>query len=200
MIEDLVRTNRSYRRFDQEQRVELGLLHRWVELGRLAPSARNQQPLKFMISNHPGVNARIFPHIAWAGALKDWPGPAEGERPSAYIAVLHDTGIPESEEMLWCDTGLVCQNILLGAVEDGYGGCLIGAFHRDRVARVLGIGPRYRLLLLVALGRPREQVVLEPLGEGGDITYYRDGEGAHHVPKRPLEELVVGVFSEEGQG
>lgn len=200
MIEDLVRRNRSYRRFVQREKVELGLLLRWVDLGRLAPSARNQQPLKYMISNDPSVNGKIFPHIAWAGALKDWPGPFEGERPSAYVAVLHDTGIPEADDMMWCDVGLACQNILLGAVEDGYGGCLIGAFNKDQVAGVLGIGLRYRPLLLIALGKPLENVTLEPLVKDGDITYYRDQRGTHHVPKRSMEELVVRVFSDAKPG
>ncbi len=196
MIEDLVRRNRSYRRFVQNEGVELRLLLRWIDLGRLAASARNQQPLKFVISTDPSMNGKIFPHIAWAGALKDWPGPAEGERPSAYIALLHDTGIPESDDMVWCDAGLACQNILLGAVEDGYGGCLIGAFNKKQAAQVLGIGARYRPLLLVALGKPLENVTLEPLGKDGDITYYRDERGTHHVPKRSPEELVVRVFTD----
>jgi nitroreductase len=169
----------------------MDMLRRWVDLGRIAPSARNQQPLKFILCRDPGMNENIFPLIAWAGALEGWPGPAEGSRPSAYIAVLHDTSIPESVEMLWCDTGLACQNILLAAVEEGCGGCLIGAFEKGPASRLLEVAPPLDLLLLIALGKPREQVVLEDLPAGGSVNYYRDESDAHHVPKRTMRDLIV---------
>ena len=104
MLRDLVLNNRSRRRFYQESRVELNSLRELVDLARLSASAANMQPLKYILSGDPQKNALIFPYLRWAGYLKEWPGPIEGERPSAYIIVLGDTRISQS---LVVTTGLL---------------------------------------------------------------------------------------------
>ena len=81
MLRDLVIKNRSYRRFYQDVPVSLETLRELVDLARLSPSGRNAQPLRYILCNEPEKNALIFKHLAWAGSLKDWPGPVEGERP-----------------------------------------------------------------------------------------------------------------------
>ncbi|MCK4257061.1 nitroreductase family protein, partial [candidate division WOR-3 bacterium] len=88
MIEDLIIRNRSFRRFYQGITIELNILKKLINLARLSPSAANLQPLKYIISNDTEKNALIFPHLSWAGYLKDWQGPADDERPSAYIVIL----------------------------------------------------------------------------------------------------------------
>ncbi|MBI5444253.1 MAG: nitroreductase family protein, partial [Deltaproteobacteria bacterium] len=92
----------------------------------------------------------------------------------------------------WCDDGIAAQTILLGAVEKGLGGCMIGAIQKERLRAALGIADHLRIRLVLALGKPAETVVLEDLPPGGDIRYWRDGDEIHHVPKRRLEELIVG--------
>jgi len=188
MLEDLVRKNRSYRRFYQDVPVDLETLRALVNLARLSASGANRQPLKYIVSCEPGTNARIFPHTRWAGYLKDWPGPAEGERPAAYIVILGDTEIRKS---FGCDHGIAAQSIMLGATERGLGGCIIGSIDRSGLRQVLGIPDRYEILLVLALGKPREKVMLEEVGPDGDIRYYRDADGVHHVPKRSLDELIL---------
>ena len=91
MIKDLVRKNRTCRRFYQDYTVDLELLKGLVNLARLSGSAGNLQPLKYVLSCHAETNDRIFSCLGWAGYLKDWPGPEEGERPSGYIIILGDT-------------------------------------------------------------------------------------------------------------
>ena len=91
MIRDLIISNRSCRRFHQEFAIDRRTLEELVELARYSASAANLQPLKYILSCEPAKNARIFSTLAWAGYLRDWPGPAEGERPSAYIVILGDT-------------------------------------------------------------------------------------------------------------
>ena len=188
MIRDLILSNRTCRRFHQEIAIEIGLLRELVDLARLSASGGNMQPLKYVLSCHSQKNALIFTHLAWAKYLKDWPGPSEGERPSAYIIVLGDTEISQS---FGCDHGIAAQSILLGAREKGLGGCIIGSEGRDRLRQALEISPRYELLLVLALGKPKETVVIENIDSSGDIKYWRDSKGTHHVPKRLLEDIII---------
>ncbi len=187
-LRDLVVRNRSYRRFDESHRVERDTLLELVDLARQTASAANRQPLKYVLSADPQTNARIFPCLGWAAYLKEWPGPAPGERPSAYIVVLVDEAV--SKEW-WCDDGIAAQTILLGATERGLGGCMIGALRHERLRGALRIPDHLRIRLVIALGKPAERVVIEPVPPSGDIRYWRDGAGVHHVPKRSLEEVVL---------
>jgi len=188
MIEDLIRRNRTFRRFHQNESVNSETLRELVNLARLGASAGNMQPLKYAISSDRELNARIFPTLAWAGYLKDWPGPPEGERPAAYVIILGDTNISSN---FGCDHGIAAQNILLGAVERGLGGCMIGSIDRPKLREILSLPERYEILLVIALGKPKEKVVLDEVGPNGDIRYWREPDGTHHVPKRRLDEIVI---------
>jgi nitroreductase len=188
MIKELVRTNRSYRRFCQDHAIGEETLRELVDLARLSASGHNLQPFKYILSYEPDKNALILPHLTWAAYLKDWPGPSEGERPSAYIVVLGDTEIRKSFTF---DQGIAAQNILLGAREKGLGGCIVAAIRRDKLRQALDISDRYEILMVLALGKPKEKVVIEPIGPDGDIKYWRDSEGVHHVPKRSLDEIII---------
>jgi len=189
MIRDLILKNRSYRRFYQEVDIKLETLRELVDLARLSASARNAQPLKYILSCEPQRNSLIFPHLAWAGYLTGWSGPCEGERPSAYIIILGDTEIRRS---FGCDHGVAAQSIMLGATENGLGGCIIASIEREGLRKALEIPPRYEILLVLALGQPKETVVIETVGDSGDTRYWRDSEGVHHVPKRPLDDIIIG--------
>lgn len=188
MIRDLVLLNRSRRRFYQEFSIEYETMRELVDLARLSACGGNRQPLKYIISCDPKKNAKIFPQLSFAGALKDWPGPVEGERPSAYIIIVLDTEISKSAG---CDHGVSAQSILLGASEKGLGGCMHGAIKREELSKALGIPPRYEILLVISLGKPKEEVVLEPMGPDGNYNYWRDSDGVHHVPKRRLDDIIL---------
>ncbi len=185
---NLVRKSRSYRRFDEAFNIDGEILRSLVQLAQYSPTGNNMQPLKFWLSNTPEINAKIFPHLGWAGSLEDWKGPKEGERPSAYIIILGDTDIQLNSGV---DHGIAAQSMMLGAVERGFGGCMIGSAQRKGLQEALGIPERFRILLVLALGKPIEKVVTEPIGENGSIKYYRDEEGVHHVPKRDLDSLIL---------
>ena len=188
MLRDLLLKNRSYRRFDQSVRVSMELLREMVEAARISGSARNMQPLKYMLFNDPEDCQRIFPTLAWAGYLKDWPGPVEGERPTAYIVQLGDLELTDD---WWCDDGIAAQSMLLTAVEQGFGGCIIGSVQREKLRSLLEIPERYKIIQVLALGLPAEKVVIEEVTDD-DIKYWRDKDGVHHVPKRGLDELIIG--------
>jgi len=188
MIKDLVLKNRSYRRFYQDFAISEETLRGFVDLARLSPSSMNIQMLKFILSWENEKNSKIFPYLAWARYLTDWAGPEEGERPSAYIIILGDRRIRENFS---CDHGICALSILLGVTELGLGGCMIGNIDKNGLRESLEIPDYFEILLVIALGKPKEVVIIEPLGPDGDIKYYRDSVGKHHVPKRSLDDIIV---------
>jgi nitroreductase len=187
-LRGLILRNRSYRRFDESHTIQRETLEELVGLASCTPSAANRQPLKYILSTDRQTNDRIFPCLTWAAYLTDWEGPAAGERPTAYIMILIDETITED---WWCDDGIAAQTIVLGAVEKGLGGCMIGSIDKERLRQELAIPQHLKIRLVVALGKPSEKVVLEDLEPGGDFRYWRDEEGIHHVPKRTLAEIIV---------
>lgn len=188
-LKELVARSRTVRRFVQSHAVSTETLRELVDLARLSPSGSNLQPLKYVLSSEPEQNARIFECLAWAGYLKDWPGPVEGERPSAYIVMLGDTTINKA---FGCDHGIAAQSIMLGAAEAGLGGCIIGSVRRKELAELLGLSEQYEILLVLALGKPLETVVVEPIPTDGSVKYWRDEAQVHHVPKRALSDIILG--------
>lgn len=186
MIRDLVIKNRSYRRFDSSVKISVKQVSLWIDLARLSGSARNAQPLKYAIVTDDEMCGKIFPFLAWAGYLSNWRGPAEGERPVAYIAVLKDKDIAENH---YCDDGIAMQSILLGACEDGFGGCMIGSVNKSKVSRILNLPDHLEMLWIIALGKPAEKVQIEIAEK--DIKYWRDENDVHHVPKRKLNDVII---------
>lgn len=185
MIRELITKNRSYRRFDSSVKISNDQVSKWIDLARLSASGRNAQPLKYAVVTGSETCAKIFPFLGWAGYLTDWKGPDENERPVTYIAVLKDNNISENH---FCDDGIAMQSILLGAVEAGFGGCMIGSVNKSKVARILDLPEHLEILWMIALGKPAEEVVLEEAAD--DIRYWRDENDVHHVPKRPLDEII----------
>lgn len=187
MLKDLIIKNRSYRRFYQDHKVSIDDLRKLVDLARLSASGRNLQPLKYYLSADAVTNEKVFSTLAWAGYLKDWDGPEEGEKPSAYIVILGDTRLSNN---FMCDHGIASQSILLGAVEKGLGGCIFASVKREKLKELLKMEDHFEVLLVLAIGKPKEDVVIEDV-VNGDIKYYRDEKLRHHVPKRSLEEIII---------
>jgi nitroreductase len=186
-LKDLVFKNRSYRRFDESHKIEPKLLESLIELARLSSTGGNRQPLKYILFSTPGDCDRIFPSLAWAGYLREWPGPVRGERPTAYIIVLGDKSITEN---FGIDHGIAAQSIMLGAAEAGLGGCMIQSIKREELANELGLPDKFEILLVLALGKPVEKVVLDEIKDN-DVKYWRDENKVHHVPKRSLDDLIL---------
>jgi len=192
-MQEIIARTRTFRRFNQKEAISTSFLHELIDLARLGGSARNCQPWQFMVVNTPELCAKIFPHLGWAGYLSTWKGPAEGERPSAYILCLlhkHRLKGPESEAQF--DLGVATQNIMLGAMEKRIGGCRIGAFSPD-LAKLFKMGEHLKLSLVIALGKPKETVIIEDCKDDDDIKYWRDEHGVHHVPKRSLTSCLVNL-------
>jgi len=187
MIRELITKNRSYRRFYQNHEISIEELKDLVELARLSASGRNLQPLKYYLSADEGTNQKVFSTLAWAGYLKNWHGPEEGERPTGYIIILGDSRLTNN---YFCDHGIAAQSMLIGAVEKELGGCIFASIQRKKLKELLNIEEYFEVLLVIALGKPKEEVIVEEM-QNGDIKYYRDENQVHHVPKRSLDELII---------
>ena len=188
MIGDLIKANRSCRRFHEDHPVDLKTLEEFVDLARLSASGANLQPLKYILACEPRMNAEIFSCLGWAAYLKEWPGPEPGERPAAYIVIIGDTTISKE---FGVDHGIAGQSMLLGAREKGLAGCMLGSINRKHLREILNIEPQFKILLVLALGKPKEEIKIEAVGPDGSIRYWRDSEGVHHVPKRALQDIIV---------
>lgn len=188
MLKDLVTKSRTVRKFFQDEPVSMETLKELVDLARLCPSTANSQALKFKLCNTPSDNEKVFETLTWAGALTDWDGPMDGERPAAYIIILCD--LSRGKNKLY-DDGITAQTMMLGAAEKGLGGCIFASIQRPRLAELFGIDTNaYSIDLVLALGKPKEEVVLVPVEKDGSIRYYRDENQVHYVPKRDLEDLI----------
>ncbi len=190
-IKELILKTRCYRRFYEDVTITSQTLTELVDLARLTSSAKNMQPLRYVISANREMNTKIFKTLAWAGYLPDWDGPAEGERPAGYIIVLRDNTITENN---YCDHGLATQSIMLGATEKGFGGCVIAAINKQELSRLLNLPQNLEILLVLALGKPKETVILDVLEENGDHKYWRDKDNNQRVPKRKLENIILQSF------
>jgi nitroreductase len=186
-LKDIVFKTRTYRRFDESCRIDRETLEGMVDLARLSASGANRQPLRYIICNSQTDCDRIFPSVAWAAYLREWDGPEPGQRPSAYIIVLGDKSITEG---FGVDHGIAAQSIMLGATEAGYGGCMIASIKKELLRKELKIPEQFEILLVLALGKPVENVILEEI-RNGDVKYWRDSSGGHHVPKRRLDDLII---------
>jgi len=187
MLKELILKNRTCRRFYQEKSLSLELLRELADLARLSHSSANLQPLKYILSAAADANAIIFEHLAWAGYLTDWPGPQEGERPAAYIIILADKTIKFPID---CDHGIAAQSITLGAAEAGLASCIISSIRRNELKERLGIPNHFEIMLVIALGECREKIHIEEAEARGNVQYWRDERGEHHVPKRRLKDMI----------
>ncbi len=192
-MQEIIARTRTFRRFVEKDSISTANLFELIDLARLGGSARNGQPWQYMVVNNHELCEKIFPYLGWAGYLSDWKGPDPGERPCAYILCLLNKNRlkgPESEAQF--DLGVATQNLLLGAMEKKIGGCRIGAFN-SKLASLFKLPGHLHLSLVIALGKPRETVIIEECKDDDDIKYWRDDHGVHHVPKRSLKSCIVDI-------
>jgi len=192
-MKELIEKTRTFRRFQQDKDIEKSTLVALINLARLGGSARNSQPWQYCIITDKDDCNKIFPYIGWAGYLSDWKGPDPGEQPNAYIlCLLKRNWLKGNDREAQFDLGIATQNLLLGAIERGIGGCRIGAFS-PKLSDLFELEAHLELSLVIALGYPQEKVVIETCKSEEDIKYWRDDEGIHHVPKRKLDDIVIDV-------
>lgn len=191
MIKELVEKSRSCRRFCGDKKVTVDQMTSLIDLARLSPYGANLQALKYFITVSEEINEKVFDTIGWAGFLKDWDGPVKEERPTGYIIMLRDKNLVKT---MTIDEGIAAQSMFLGAYDLGLSGCMIGNIKRKELMEALSIPEQYEVALILALGYPKEKIVIEEMKNETDIKYFRDKDQVHHVPKRRLEELIVKIL------
>ena len=188
MLKDLVKKNRSYRRFDESQTIDHSILIDMVDTARICSSAANRQGLRYKVISEKSECAKVFKTLGWAGYLNDWNGPVEGEKPTAYIIMLRDKSVTDAISF---DDGISAQAITLLAAENGYGACILMNCKWKELFESLDISEdKYAFSCVIALGIAAEEVILETMVDG-NIKYYRDENDVHHVPKHSLEDILL---------
>lgn len=186
MLRAVLRRTRSCRRFRPNVPLSRDDLTQLVDLARQTASGSNCQPLRYWLVWDRTLCGQVFPFTNWAGRLGGW-RPTADEQPSAYIVLL---AAPKSGPTIQTDAGIAMQTLLLAATARGLAGCMLGAVDRPMISKVLGLPPELELLYVVALGEAAETWELED-ARAGDVAYYRDAADRHHVPKRPLAEVLL---------
>ena len=185
---EAIMKRRSIRKFERKE-IPVDTLKKLVELGSMAASGMNVQPIKYIIATGDTAS-KIFPNTRWAGYLKGKGSPSFEERPSAFILVLNDNQLRKSGYEL--DAGAVVQNILVAAHAIGIGTCWLGAIDYEKISEIAHVDKRYKLISAVAVGYSAQKSISEPAEE--DIKYYLDDEEVLHVPKRGLDEIILNIF------
>ena len=188
-IEALVLANRSYRAFDESRPITGDIMKNLIDLARHTPSGMNRQPLRYRILTEQGDLDKMRTNARFASSL-GLGLPPEGHRPTGYIIICTDKEANSPTTLALKDVGIAAQTILLAAAEQGFGGCMLGSFDPARVLSDFSLDARYEPQLVIALGTPDEKIVLHDT-DGDSLSYYRDDDNTHHVPKRSLDSVLI---------
>ena len=191
MFKDLVKKSRSFRGYDENRKITREELADFADCARFAPSSVNRQPFKYYLACEPEQLAKIQPLTGWARALPDMRLPHPGKEPTAFIVICQNKEWDADLTRYQRDVGIVAQTMLLAAAEKGLGGIMIGNFSPEKLSAALELPETLAPMLIVAFGKPDEEIVLTEVGEGESIKYYRDENDVHYVPKRRLEDVIV---------
>ena len=181
----LLKKNRSYRGYDPHCTVSQAQLRRIVEICTKIPSARNQQVLRFKLLTKDTGSDKMQGLYKLGGALPELHLPFPGTEPGAFIIVCSTQPL---SHWVSVDLGIAAQSMLLKATEMGLGGICIGAFNKAAVMETFALP--FEPVLVIAVGKPAEQIELVPVHAGEPLPYYREN-GVHYVPKIVSEDLIL---------
>ena len=198
-LRELVLKNRSFRGYDSSRKIQREELLQMVDCARLAASTVNLQPLKYVLVNEPEAVAAVQKTTKWAKGLAEMNLPYPGTEPTAFIVICQDLSVSDNMQRFIRDVGIAAQTILLAATEMGLGGCMIGNYNKENLAEALELDARLEPMLVIAIGKPAEEIRLVAVGEDGSTAYYRDENGVHYVPKRSLEDVAIFLYRNKEQ-
>ena len=189
-LTELLKTRRTYRKFDQTRPVPDQTVQAILEAQQLASCANNRQPLRYIVIRTPEMVEKTFSLTRWAAALPPEIGmPRDGEHPTLFIAVLKDKAIANA----WTDVdvGLAVSNMTLAAWEQGVGSCILANIQREPLRELLGIGDGYDLHLLLAFGYPTHTSEIKEVEKDAPLAYSTDENYHYTVPRRKISDVVL---------
>lgn len=187
-FEKVIYQRRTIRRFKQKE-ISLDILKKLIDFARLAPAGANIQSLQYIIVKEEDKRENLFPLVNWAAHLpKGERAPERDKRPTAYVIVLNNKEIKQNAAY---DIGAAVENILLGAVNFGLGGCWMGSINRDKIRKLFDIPDNFDITHVISLGYPAEESKTEPYKDS--FKYWKDESGNMHVPKRSLSDVIYKI-------
>jgi len=180
-LEHAIATRRSIRRFAPRP-VPVQDLRAIADAGRLAASAGNRQPCRFVAVTRADLVEQMHQRVEWLAAVGD---PPPGTQPAAYFVVIADTSANAS---FASDCAAAAQNMLLAAHGRGIGGCWIGSVNRQAVRKLLVVPAGLEIYAVLALSYPAEQAIA--IESAREITVERAEDGVVRVPKRALDDVL----------
>lgn len=152
---ELVKKRQSDRKYKNTP-VEREKLQQCIETARLAPSADNAQPWRFVIVDDPELKNRVADCATTMGINK-----FVHQAPVVVAVVLEKMNLAASfgsvikdKEYSLLDVGIAVNQFCLQAADIGMGTCIIGWFDEKKVKKLLLIDPKRRVPLLISLGYP----------------------------------------------
>ncbi|MBW2989120.1 nitroreductase family protein [Candidatus Woesearchaeota archaeon] len=183
MIYRAIINKRAIRLFKQDK-LDYEILEKCIDAARLSSSARNLQPLEYIVIDDSKLLKSLLPMINFGGFISEDKKARKGFEPAALIVMVVRQG---SEDYYKYDVGIAAQNISLVAFENGIGSCMMGSIDKEQISKRLNVPDDYFVGLVIALGYPEEQPIVE---EAGSKTgYYREND-VLHVPKRTLKGIL----------
>lgn len=184
-ILNLIMARRSIRKFKQIPVGRYAMI-KLLDCARVAPSARNIQPLKYVVSDRPDVCKEIFPFTRWAGYLGPAGAPQQGEEPTAYISILVDKDLTDSVNLR--DVGAAAENIMIAASAVGLASCFLGAINKAEISKILSLPVNLQLDSIIALGYAAHESEIYTCDD--NVEYSMDEKGNFKVPKRSFSSIV----------
>ncbi len=149
---DVIKKRRSVRKY-RKDRIPDNVLRRILEAGRIAPSAKNIQPWKFIVIKDEERKKKV----ADACKKQMWMADADVIVCGCAIEEIAYGKMGGYMSSYPVDLAIAMDHIILAATDEGLGTCWIGAFDEKEVKKVLNIPEDIRVVALTPIGFPAEE-------------------------------------------
>lgn len=188
-LKTLIQEARTTRRFKKDSTVDIKDLKEILDLARITSSAKNMQPIKYILVTQEEAVHKLAQTATWASHLKNW-DQSEDERPSAFILMLNDQMI---DGFPMFDAGASFTAISLAAKAKGLATCPMASIDKELCKKLFVIPDCYDVMIGIAIGIGTENIKLIDT-ESFDTNYYREDDDTHVVPKRTLSSIIAGEY------